>query len=121
KITLTRSTEESETASLVSLLPTVKVEIDLIVFSRHALFKNDHPGDTISESLQEMLLECEDDLNAGEIGDDDSIDEIKKRLQPTTLLTRRVILQMIPNAKYELLRLPRDIRYPLVISVSIRR
>lgn len=68
-----------------------------------------------------MLLECEDDLNAGDSGDDDSIDEIKKRLQPTTLLTRHAILQMIPNAKYELLRLPRDIHYPLVISVSIRR
>nr|CDS27907.1 germ cell less protein 1 [Hymenolepis microstoma] len=121
KITVTRSTEESEAVSLVSPLPTIKVEIDLRVFSRQALFKNDHPGDTVSDSLQEMLLECKDDLNADDSGDDDSIDRIKSRLQPTVLSTRRAILLMIPNAKYELLRLPRDIIYPLVISLAIRR
>ncbi|VDN96817.1 unnamed protein product [Rodentolepis nana] len=121
KITVTRCTEESETWGLISPLPTVKVEVDVRVLSKPALFKNDHPEDTVSDSLQEMLLECKDDLNAGDSGDDESIDEIKKRLQLTVLSARHATLLMIPNAKYELLRLPRDIIYPLVISMAIRR
>ncbi|KAM7543175.1 hypothetical protein Aperf_G00000018468 [Anoplocephala perfoliata] len=112
-----RLTDTSGAVGLVSTLPTIKVELVLKVLSIDSAFENDRATDIVSDSLQEMLKECKEDFN----NDDDNIDDIDRFTQPKIYTSGYKTFQMIPNANYELLRLPGNVRFPIVVSAYILR
>lgn len=112
-----RLTDTPEAVGLASTLPRIKVELVLRVLSIDSAFENDRPTDVIFDSLQEMLNECKGDFS----NDDDKIDAIEKCIQPKIHSSGYKIFHMIPNANYELLRLPGNMRFPIVVSAYILR